>query len=213
MINASSWFVNNASRSFNPYPVNDVYCVSNIFHSWLWCLLIKAKTQCRQWLLVDIKGYRSKSLLGSRISLRKRDSFQSVGIFPYEYNLAVYLGVCIDNTLNFLSYVSQILTRVYHITSTLSFIVRYFTFGVRIGVFITYILPHVNHAVPHFLSVKDRKRLKASLRYCANFFGLEFSALVGQGNKSALRDSERQTYKVHRDSNHPLHNELTITPK
>ena len=78
-------------------------------------------------------------------------------------------------------------------------------------VFNTYILPHIICAVPvwyHFLLVKDQKRLRAFLHYCAKIFRLDFSILINKVNVSAMRDFERLANKIHKDEKHPLHTEL-----
>ena len=112
---------------------------------------------------------------------------------------------------DFTGHVSRILKRVYYIISTLSFIVPYFKLEVRMKVFNTYILPHIIYAVPvwyHFLLVKDQKRFRAFLHYCAKILSLDFNSLINQVNNAAMRDFKRLAYKIQRDENHPLHNEL-----
>ena len=123
----------------------------------------------------------------------------------------MYLGVCIDSKLNFTCHVSKILQRVYYIISTLSFIVPYFKLEVRMQVFNTYILPHIIYAVPvwyHYLLVKDKERLRSSLRHCAKIFSLDFNTLIDQVNTAAIQDFKRLSQKIHRDDKHPLHYEL-----
>ena len=122
-----------------------------------------------------------------------------------------YLGVCIDNKLSFTKHISKILSKVYFIVSTLTYIISYFPMNIRIRIFTACILPHIVYSVPacyHFLHVRDRNRILSFLRYCAIIFKLEKTTLVELVNNAARKEFIRLSDNILSNSNHPLHVDL-----
>lgn len=60
----------------------------------------------------------------------------------------MYLGVCIDSKLNFVSHVSQILKKVYHFFLTLPYTLSYFKVDVRMSVSTVDISQQILNSVP-----------------------------------------------------------------
>ena len=134
------------------------------------------------------------------------------GSYVERVSYTMYLGLCIDNKLTFTNHISKILSKVYYIVSSLMYIARHFSIETRMKVFNASIVPHIIYAVPvwyHFIHIKDKKRIKSFLKYCAQIFCLEYDLLENQVNLAARREFVRLAKSIHNSKDHPLHLELT----
>lgn len=123
----------------------------------------------------------------------------------------IYLGVCIDDKLNFTKHISRLLRKVYYTVSCLSYIVPFFNKVMRDRVFNALILPQLLYAVPvwyHFLLEKDKQRMRKFLKYTAKIFKLDYNTLMMAVNNSAYKDFVRLATNVKNDDRHPLNDHL-----
>ena len=122
-----------------------------------------------------------------------------------------YLGVCIDDKLSFTPHISKMLSKVYYIVSSLSYILSFCNFNARMNLFKSVIISQLLYAVPvwyHLLLEKDKDRIKKFLRYTSKIFNLDYFTLICILNDRAKSDFSAIARKINSTESHPLHNVL-----
>ena len=122
-----------------------------------------------------------------------------------------YLGVRIDDKLNFTFHISKVLCSCYYIISSLSYVLSFCNFDARFYLFNSVILPKLLYAVPvwyYFLLQNDKARIRKFLKHASKILHINLDVLTSALNSRAKNEFISTVNKIKNNKNHPLHSSL-----